>query len=222
MLATLLLAVTLSSCPGTSPDAAGHLVADTGAVFREVRPERTSPAFRSQIEGALRFLETRGTPTALATIDAIRSGAVRVDSFADLTRADYRRVRASYAKEGDPLTGRWGNLAKSPTLRKLEADMAGWMWDDRVYVARGLSTKALARTLAHEVNHVRNRSEEHYRGARATLVEEYRGFLAEDLALGPLPSPAKLRALKLRVIRDYELDGLTPEDVPDVPPGLLD
>ena len=213
--------MTLSSCPGTSPDAASRLVADTGAVFREVRPDRTSDAFREEIAEAMRFLEKSGTPVALATLAEIRSGRVRVDTLADLTRPDYRRVLASYAKEGDPLTGRWENLVKNPTLRKLEADMAGWMWDDRVYVARGLSTRALARVLAHEVNHARNHSEEHYRGKKATLVEEYRAFLAEDLAVGEMPSPTRLRALKERVIRDYELSGVTPDDVPDLPPGVL-
>lgn len=221
LLASILLAITLSSCPGAPADGAARLVADTAFVFGEVRPDRTSDSFRSEIEAAMRLLEKSGTPVALATLDEIRSGRVRVDALSDLTRADYRRMLAAYEKEGEPLTGRWENLATSATLRKLESDMSGWMWDDRVYVARGLSTKALARVLAHEVNHVRNRSEEHYRGKRATLAEEYRAFLAEDLAFGPMPSPSKLRALKLRVIRDYELDGLTPDDVTDLPPGRL-
>lgn len=218
MLSALLLALTLTTCPGSSPDAAGRL-ADDVRTFTEVRPERTSDAFRAQIEEALALLEKSGTPVARQTVAAIRSGRVRVDSLSDLTRADYRRVVVSYAKDRDPITGRWENLATSPTLRKLEADMAGWMWDDRVYVARGMSTKLLARTLAHETNHVLNASEEHYRGKKATLVEEYRAFLAEDLAFGPMPSAAVLRALKMRVITDYGLDGLTPADVPDLPPG---
>jgi hypothetical protein len=205
-------------------DVAGRLVTDLSEVAGstvEVRAERASEGFRERMGEALAVLEASGTPVARRTLEAIRSGAVRVDELGDLTRADYRRVVRSYAKEGDPLTGRWENLAKSATLRKLEADMAGWMWDDRVYVAKSLTPRNMARALAHEVNHALNHSEEHYRGKRATLREEYRAFLAEELALGPTPSKAKLRAIKLRVIRDYELDGLTPDDVADLPPGVL-
>lgn len=220
----LLLAVTLagSGCPA-GRDASGALAADLreAADFVEVRADRSSDAFRARVEGALAVLEASGTPVARQTLDAIRSGRVRVDELGDLTRADFRRVAKSYAVAGDPITGRWENLAKSPTLRKLEADMAGWMWDDRVYVAKSLTPVAMARALAHEVSHVLNESEEHYRGKRATLIEEYRAFLAEELAVGSMPSPAKLRAIKRGVIRDYELDGLAADDVADVPPGIL-
>jgi hypothetical protein len=106
-------------------------------------------------------------------------------------------------------------------MRAITASLAGYMWDDRVYVAPQMEPADIARALVHEVNHVLNESEEHYRGEKATLIEEYRAFYAEELFIGTDMTPARCKALKERVIADYLLKDVTPDDVPDVPPGIV-
>ena len=88
------------------------------------------------------------------------------------------------------------------------------------YVSKGLSPKALAATLVHEVNHILNRSEEHYRGDAAIFREEYRAFYSEAIFRAePVDDPDFCRRLKEHVIDLYGLDGVSPDDLPDVPPG---
>ncbi len=225
MLAALLATIVAAAgCP-EGPASGSPLAIDVGAAAAlvEVRPDRTDAGLRRAVEAALARLERSGTPVARTTVDAIRSGRVRVDGFTDLTRADFRRVVSGLAGDGVRLRGRWEHLrrAGNRTVRRIESAYDGWSWDDRVYAARTLPTDDLARALAHEVNHVLNASEEHYRGSRAILVEEYRAYLAGELAVGPMPGPSKLRAIKRKVIELYALEGVTPDDVPDLPPGIL-
>ena len=192
--------------------------------FTEVNPHRSSPAFRNKVEAAIRLLERSGTPAAQGTVEALRTGQVKVDALSDLTRADYRRLAKELDPAGKALTadgfdalGRKG----SAVHRRVNDALYGYMWDDRVYVSTDTSTRRLAATLVHEVNHALNHSEEHYRGAKAKLVEEYRAHYAERVALGVEMSPARCERLKQHVIRTYGLKGVTPDDVPDVPPGKL-
>jgi hypothetical protein len=76
------------------------------------------------------------------------------------------------------------------------------------------------------VNHVLNESEEHYRGDKAILAEEYRAFYAEALYAAQMKGRRKLSAeeckdIKEGVIHDYGLKNVTPADVPDVPKGFV-
>ncbi|MEN9799783.1 MAG: hypothetical protein RL653_3480 [Pseudomonadota bacterium] len=190
--------------------------------FTEVNPQRSSAAFRGKVEAALRLLEKSGTPTARGTVEALRSGRVKVDGFSDLTRSDYRRLARELDPRGKVLTadafeslGREGSRAH----KLVDGAIYGYMWDDRVYVSTETSTRRLAATLVHEVNHVLNRSEENYRGAKAKLREEYRAHYAERVALGVEMTPERCRRLKQHIIREYALTGVTPADVADVPAG---
>jgi hypothetical protein len=199
--------------------------------FREVNPARSSARFRGQIHAALDVLRRAarsGDAIAGATYDAIVSGRVRIDALADLRRDDYLRVRRDLMKGGVTLPGYDEGLGAPNTpghgraLRAITSGVAGYMWDDRVYVDTRLSAFELAATLVHEVNHIFNQSEEHYRSPRAILVEEYRAFYAEHLFRhGKPPTKAQVRALKQQVIAMYGLEGVHPEDVANRPTGVL-
>jgi hypothetical protein len=153
---------------------------------------------------------------------------VKIDELSDLTRADYLRVRKDMIKTGGqtsatalPMDRDALDDKRGRAWRAITTDLAGYMWDDRIYVAPKLSPKELAATLVHEVNHVRNRSEEQYRGPKAVLVEEYRAFYAEALFRGESLTAKHCKEIKEGVIRDYGLQGVSPDDVADLPPGLL-
>lgn len=192
--------------------------------FTEVNPQRSSAAFRAKVEAAIRVLERSGTDSARGTVEALRSGQVKVDGFSDVTRADYRRLSRELDPSGKVLTAdAFESLGRerSRAHKLVDGAIYGYMWDDRVYVSTGLSTRKLAATLVHEVNHALNHSEEHYRSAKSKLVEEYRAHYAERVALGEEMTPLRCKRLKQAIIRDYGLSGVTPDDVPDVPPGKL-
>ena len=193
-------------------------------VFLEVNPARTSTQFRNYVGAALELLKKSDTPIGRLTFDLISSGAVKIDGLSDLTRADYLRVRHEMDKAGGrplPMDRDTLDDKRSRAWRAITTDLTGYMWDDRIYVAEGLSSRDLASTLVHEVNHVRNHSEEAYRSPKAVLIEEYRAFYSEALFGGEALSAARCRQLKEGVIRDYDLKDVGPDDVADLPPGLI-
>jgi hypothetical protein len=193
--------------------------------FLEVNATRTTAKFRRYVAAAVDELRNSNAKVAKVALDAIESGRVRVDTLDDLTRDDYARVRRDYMKDGTVLPEKFDpDDHKSRAWRAITQDLNGYMWDDRIYITWGQSPKQLASTLVHEVNHVLNKSEEHYRGDKAALREEYRAFYVEALFAsggnGPL-SAAKCREIKEGVIRDYALKRVTVDDVADVPPGFI-
>jgi hypothetical protein len=190
--------------------------------FLEVNPARTSLPFRTAVARALDVLRRAEDPVSRTTYEAIVGGRVKVDTLSDLSRADYQRLRRDLVPDGVTLRPQdFARLEHKPVLRAITSSIDGYMWDDRVYIADGLSPERLASTLVHEVNHVLNKSEEHYRRPQAELVEEYRASYAEAVHRGERMTPARCRGLKEEVIREYGLQGVTPDDVPDLPPGVL-
>jgi hypothetical protein len=192
--------------------------------FREVKPERTTKEFRAYVDKALAVLKSTNTPLAQGTYRAIVTGKVKIDEVTDLTRADYIRARKDLLKWTTALKPdgyeSLSNL-KSPASKALDRLLNGYMWDDRIYVARGLNPRKLASTLVHEVNHFINKSEEHYRGPTQGLLEEYRAFYVEKLFAGVEMTPARCASLKEAVAKDYGFTKAHMDAIPDRPPGLL-
>jgi hypothetical protein len=207
-----------------SPKSIAALERGMEHMFLEVNPARTSSRFRRYVGAALEELKKSDAKNARITHDLIASGRVNLDELSDLTRDDYLRVRRDLLKAGTDIPADHKALddKRGKAWRAITTDMNGYMWDNRIYVAPGLSPRDLAATLVHEVNHVRNESEQHYRGDKQILLEEYRAFYAEALFRGEPLTKERCREMKLGVIRDYGLKDVTADDVPDRPPGLLE
>jgi hypothetical protein len=192
--------------------------------FQEVKPERTTAQFKAYVDRGLAVLKATRTPLAQATYRYVTQGKVRIDEVSDLTRADYLRARKDLLKWTVALKpDSYGALSnpKSPASKALDRLLNGYMWDDRIYVAKGLSARKLASTLVHEVNHFINKSEEHYRGPTQGLLEEYRAFYVEKLFAGVKMTPEKCAALKAEVAKEYGFTRAHMDRIPDRPPGLL-
>ncbi len=184
-----------------TPDDKGDRGTATGGRFIEVDPTHSSKAFRTYIGKALDVLAADDSELAQLTLKSISAGYVKIDELADLTCPDFERVRADLPDAGLTPADR-GTLAAKRTI---EAELDGYMWSNRIYVARGQTAKRLAATLIHEVNHVLNRSEVGYYDDLPTsaFVHEYRSFYLEAQF-----DPAEYAGVDLvdYVITNYELD----------------
>jgi hypothetical protein len=180
--------------------------AATLPTFTEVNRSHSNTTFRRYVGRALRMLADHDTELGRLTYASIRDGHVRIDELADLTCWDFGRVRrdlpaarltaADFARLREP---------RSRAATAINAELAGYMWGNRIYVKRGQSTRDLAATLVHEVNHVINRSEIGYYDDLPTsaFLHEYRAFHAERAF-----APDSYEGIDLvdYVITQYELD----------------
>jgi hypothetical protein len=202
-----LLAAFVAACvvPGPDDDELGggddgKADGSTSHKFTEVNSAHSTATFRAYVSRGLDALATNADVGRL-TLQSINTGHVHVDEFADLTCADYLHVIADLPGLG--LTpADWG---KRGVATKLEAELDGYMWGNRVYVARNLPVKRLAATLVHETNHVINRSEVGYYDDLPTsaFIHEYRAFYMEREL-----DPDEYAGIDLvdYVITNYELD----------------
>ena len=207
--------------------------------FEEVNSANSSVAFRTAIEDALRHLCRSESDQGLGfeTYKSIVTGRVQVDILEDLSDLDYSTVRVFY--------GIAAGTPRAEALPSILADLAGYMWGNRVYVVLGGSTEALAATLMHEVNHVLNRSDENYylpldrepeESERRMIlnelrvdegrafVEEYRAFYLEEVLAGAALEQGKTQSmatLKQQIASLYELQSIDVANFPDFPAGIL-
>jgi hypothetical protein len=223
-----LLACSACAAPADESDlGSGDGKADgSGRGFVEVNSTHTSAAFRRYVGRALTALDADPSPLAQLTLSSIHAGRVKIDEFADLTCADFARVRRDLPDEGLAASD-YANLhrSNSAAVTKMENALDGYMWSNRIYVSHGIGATRLAATLIHEVNHVINRSEVGYYDDLPTsaFIHEYRAFDAERRF-----DPAEYKGIDLvdYVITQYELDRtkihpdvlahpLTPKLLPD-------
>lgn len=202
----MLLTVGCTEVPG-SDDGLEDGKSDASGGFSEVDANHTNVTFQRYIEAGVRLLE-RNTTSELAQLTAksIRERRVLIDELIDLTCWDFARATNDLPDAG--LTpDDWKTLQApgSDAGKKLTENLDGYMWSNRIYVARGLPVKRLAATFIHEVNHVINRSEVGYYEDLPTsgFLHEYRSF-----ALEAQFDPAEWDGVDLvdYVITNYELD----------------
>lgn len=205
---SLLLATACASDPGAGDEAIddkGDRGGPTGR-FTEIDPTHSSKAFRTYLTKALDVLAADGSELAQLTLRSIAAGYVRVDELADLTCADFERVRADLPDAGlEPADFAHLHDRGSAVKTAIENELDGYMWSNRIYVSRGQTAKRLAATLVHETNHVVNRSEVGYYDDLPTsaFLHEYRAFYLEAQF-----DPAEYAGIDLvdYVITNYELD----------------
>ena len=210
--------------------------------FVEVMPEHTSAAFRDPVEDALRWLCQSDTDhdVGYLTYQSIARGLVKIDQLEDMTDLDYRT--ALVFEDIDPET-----TSRDQAMAILVTRMYGYMWSNRIYLNMAVdrSTEELASTLAHEVNHILNRSDENYYlpmdhevsdaerieildslsvDDNRAFVEEYRAFYIEEVIGGsPLDigMTQSMRDLKSWVRSTYGFTDVDVDDYPDYPTGIL-
>lgn len=109
--------------------------------------------------------------------------------------------------------------------RKLEKDLAGYQWGNRIYFTLSNATDIdeLAATLVHETDHVANRSEcSYYRVIDAHVVdpdpayvEEFRAFFSECIFGDEAATNAKCSAYAAGRVGEYGFDAKLSRILPD-------
>ena len=170
--------------------------------YVDTHPETPLGAMaRDKIQAALAKIERvakRGESPlrralAAETLARVESGDVQLGSIAGARGIDRWHMCKDYALHAcdgpppSPDDRTW--RGDDEVDRKLDSDLAGYMWGNRLYftLKRSTDPNELAATLVHEINHVANRSECHYYRNIDThevepdlaFVEEYRAFLSE-------------------------------------------
>jgi hypothetical protein len=178
----------------------------TSSRFTEVDPTHSTKAFRTYIGKALDVLAADPSELSQLTLKSIQAGYVKIDELADLTCADFERVRSDLPDAGlTPDDYAHLHDTRSSVKATIENELDGYMWSNRIYVARGRDPQRLAATLIHEVNHVVNRSEVGYYDDLPTsaFIHEYRAFYLEARF-----DPTEFEGIDLvdYVITNYELD----------------
>jgi len=229
-------------CSGTAGDVATGEddIARQSFRFVDANPEvPLSAVARKKIQDALRVLARlaarRDAPAlsrdlARLTVERIGAGDVLLGSIAGARGIDRWHMCKDYALPAckgappDPTDRTWTGDASLGA--KLEAELAGYQWGNRVYftIDEALDPSELAATLVHEVNHVANRSECHYYknvdahtvDANHAFVEEFRAFLAECFVADSAPTVSRCSATALTTTNTYgfryDLTVISPAD----------
>ena len=196
--------------------------------FSEIRPGKTSNSLRRYIKRALKVLSKNDSPIAKHTLKSIKEGRVKIGLLRDLTKNDYKKILLDLKRNGKRTKLTLKDYKKirsknSAVLKEISRQFGGYMWDDRIYVARGLPARTLAKTLIHEVNHVINKSHiGYYTSETNAFIEEYRAFYVEALyESSKKPNKKNCSLIKKMVIDLYHFKKVSLSDIPDIPPGIL-
>ncbi|MBS2016323.1 MAG: hypothetical protein JST00_25795 [Deltaproteobacteria bacterium] len=175
------------------------------ARIERVSREATDPMRRALAAETLARIE--GGDVLLGSIEASRG----IDRW-HMCKDEKERACEGAMPSPDDRTWR-GDAALA---RKLESDLAGYQWGNRIYFTLSSATDVneLAATLVHEVDHVAHRSEcsyyrvidDHVVEPDLAYVEEFRAFLAECFFGEDAPTLAKCSAYAAGRVSDYGFD----------------
>jgi hypothetical protein len=177
--------------------------------------ERYGAPLRTKVTRARAKLEHPTSSYAIEVRDALDQKKVKVLPFCQMTRSDFEE----YAKESDfsefgaTHDEQYQKLrdGNERMLRTVHADVYGYQWDDRIYIASNMNDTLILETIAHEVRHVlRKAHERNFHDQRVTCVEELEAARAERLVHVDAITPEEDRKLMDRVHDLYELDKLAP------------
>ncbi len=206
-LALTVSTLSLVGCSAGSPDGAAPSDDDSAAVelshpFAYANPDLPYTATQVRVlEAALDRLAAVAKDSesplrrqlAKETLARIEAGDVRLGSVGSARGIDRYHMCKDFkmaacqgpAPAADDRT--W--LGDEALGKKLENELDGYQWGNRIYftITRDTDPNDLAKTLAHEVNHVLNRSEcdyyanlaEHEMDGNRAFLQEFRSYLAE-------------------------------------------
>lgn len=199
--------------------------------FTEVNSQNSNTEFRQYVVAAIQRLHDLRHIIAHETLRSIELGYVQIDEIPDMLESDYKMLLKDYGGTIVDWQGRKLKAKDYPRLAErdpealsiLEEVIDGYMLGTHIYVTANQSTWNLALSLAHEVNHVVNRSDERYGESDvAGFKEEFRAFYVEAILSGKdVTTPAVCRDIKKFVADSYEFQVPDLDVIPCRPRGEL-
>lgn len=210
VLALLGVAAALASC--ASEPAAGTSDED----LRAARCERDFAApLRAKVDKARALLDRSTSAYADTLRRALDERRVKVHPFCEFTRSDFEHLAddTDLSAGGATREEQFKRLraGDEKIMRSLHAQLFGYEWEDRVYLASTMSADKTLETLAHETQHVlRQAHVRNFEDQRVTCVEELAAARAEQLVHKDVLTDQEERETMDRVHDLYELDKLAP------------
>ncbi|MBX3185678.1 MAG: hypothetical protein KF819_01630 [Labilithrix sp.] len=213
-LSALALGAAVAACGAdVDPSSGGASTADDEIAVAARCDREYGGKLRAKIAAARERLVAHDTPFARVVREALDAGRVEPLPFCKMTRSDFDELAkdTDVSALGATRDEQYAALrrAEAPGMRSLHAQLYGYQWETRIYLAPGVSDARMLASLAHETIHVLRRAHErNYDDQRVVCVEELEAYKAERLVLKAELTAAEIDALRSEVQDLYELDKL--------------
>jgi len=159
--------------------------------------------WQRKFRAVLTYLENLHTPIARKTFKLIRTGKVVVLGFKKITLEDCKELHEELCNDEFATT-----FSKKRVLDEANNRFKGMLYQNRIYIREDeTDIDDIAKTIAHEVNHFLNNSNDHYETEIDKFTEELRATIAEDLLSENIAlTPCYLREKSKMIIENYKLD----------------
>jgi len=136
---------------------------------------------KRQVEKAKKILESWNTKIAQTTLEIINSGEVKVLDCLHISKKALRVI-----SDDNNIPHSLYYINKREYAKKLLKKQVACYYENEIYISdMMLSSRELAETLVHEINHHLNQSHHHYQSKQQIFQEEFRAHVAEHLAQNP-------------------------------------
>lgn len=210
----VVVAVATSGCLASADEPSAETGDDEIRTARKCETQFAAP-LRAKVAKARAALEQAPSHYAAEVRAALDDGRVEVLPFCAMAPEHFEHFRSDVDLSAFGATPeeqrRHLRAGETSGMRSVHAQVYGYMWDDRVYVASNLNQALTLETLAHEIKHVMRRAHlRNFHDQRVTCVEELEAARAEVWIHKDEITPAEDRELRDRVHELYELDKLAP------------
>lgn len=202
----------IAGCGASSGDGA---TSDDDLAAARCESKYAAP-LRAKVDAAKQKLDdSRSSYGAELRATLAKPGAVKVLPFCAMERGDFEHFAddVDLSAGGATRPEQWRKLrdGDEAIMRSVHAQLYGYEWGNRVYIASNMRAERTLETLAHEVKHVLRQAHlRNFHDQRVTCVEELEAARAEQLVHVDALGADEDRALMDRVHDLYELDKLAP------------
>ena len=144
---------------------------------------RIRAVVKERVIDALELIKMSPEPIAKETFNFIINGPIQFRTYCDLSISDYAKIRQYDIDHGNTL--KLGTFLPTPLeIEKMAELYWGWPFDQTIYVSHLIhTTKDMASTIVHEVNHMINQ-DIHILYSNDEILVETEAFLSEKMLAG--------------------------------------
>jgi hypothetical protein len=208
LLALLAPACASETAPSAEPDTSDEEIVASRCASYAARIDKSVAAARE-------LLDHEDSPYAKTLAAELDSGRIHALPMCKMTHVEFAELQ-----KGSDLTAlgatpeeQYASLrrADAPAMKSVHAMIYGFQWENRIYLATGMSDSRTLTTIAHEVQHVLRRAHlRNFEDQRVTCVEEIAAAEAEILVRHDALTDAQRTKVHADVLELYELEKIRP------------